>query len=256
MIRLTQEQFETLKRRENPEVFTESQISKWIVDYTDLITKSITDELDEKEKALVNEFDNEFKSFTRIQVISSPKEDELQKGLKYDDFYIREQQIIWDEPIVKSVDGKEELVQAKTGTFADTDHNRKLNRVGERFGDPVEKSEEDELEKAEGDKGGHVIGHTRSGKPVYESRWNGNRDNHHDFTSEDHRDASKIHDKLADEHFKPFHEGAKKMREAIKNNDLKAHGAAKKERKVWKDKANYHQDESFKHKQLAEEKEK
>lgn len=137
MIRLSEQQFETLKRRENPEVFTENQISSWITNYADLITKSTTDELDESEKALINEFDNEFKSFTRIQVISNPKPGELQKSLKYDEFYIREQQIIWDDPIVKSIDGKEVTEQAKTGIFANTDHNRKLNRVGQRFGDPV-----------------------------------------------------------------------------------------------------------------------
>jgi hypothetical protein len=56
----------------------------------------------------------------------------------------------------------------------------------------------DELEKGgEGSKGGKVIGHTKSGKPIYD---NSNNTAHHDFTREDHEDAKNLHDKLAGEH--------------------------------------------------------
>ncbi len=48
----------------------------------------------------------------------------------------------------------------------------------------------------EGSRGGHVIGHTKSGKPVYAS---GGRNQ--GFTKQDHRDASALHDKAGDRAF-------------------------------------------------------
>lgn len=53
-------------------------------------------------------------------------------------------------------------------------------------------SEEDNLEKAEGSRGGKVIGHTKSGKPIYQN--NSDKNSKH-FTKEDHKDASAIHHK-------------------------------------------------------------
>ena len=49
----------------------------------------------------------------------------------------------------------------------------------------------DLIEKAEGSRGGKVIGHTKSGKPVYASMKASHYDN---FTAEDHRDAMTHHD--------------------------------------------------------------
>jgi hypothetical protein len=67
------------------------------------------------------------------------------------------------------------------------------------------------LEKAgrgEGSRGGHVIGHTRSGKPVYANRDKNFRHPEQwyhvinkmygDFTPKDHADAERLHRKLAD----------------------------------------------------------
>ena len=133
MIQLTQDQFDYLKHSQNPEIFTENQISNWIIDYTELLQKAELDELNDIEKAEVNQFNDEFKSFTKIQVVSSPKEDDLNKGLVYTNYYIREQQIKWDEDIVKSEDGKETIEKAKSGVYLDSALNRSLNRVGERF---------------------------------------------------------------------------------------------------------------------------
>lgn len=53
----------------------------------------------------------------------------------------------------------------------------------------------DELTKAEGSRGGKIIGHTGSGKPIYDSA---NHPSHKNFTSEDHRDASAIHNYKSD----------------------------------------------------------
>lgn len=142
MIRLTREQFETLKRRENPEVFTSEQISNWIIDYSEMLQKAELSELDEVEKAAVDKFNDEFKSFTKVTVIDLPAEDSLQKGLIYTDFYIREQQIKWDDDvIIKSEDGKDIIEKAKSGVYTDTEFNRKMGRVGQRYGDKIEDKE-------------------------------------------------------------------------------------------------------------------
>lgn len=56
---------------------------------------------------------------------------------------------------------------------------------------------EDNLKKGgEGSRGGKVIGHTKSGKPIYDIV---GHENHKDFTHQDHKDAAQIHrDKMAD----------------------------------------------------------
>jgi len=57
-----------------------------------------------------------------------------------------------------------------------------------------ERSKFDEIEKAgEGSRGGKVIGHTRSGLPIYE---NFNHPDHKNFTGNDHIDATLAHHKL------------------------------------------------------------
>ncbi len=63
----------------------------------------------------------------------------------------------------------------------------------------------DELEKGgEGSKGGKVIGHTKSGKPIYrtDSSTNWDHPEHKDFTAKDHKDAQNLiqaeHDKKSD----------------------------------------------------------
>lgn len=55
-------------------------------------------------------------------------------------------------------------------------------------------SNADEILKAEGSRGGKIIGHTRSGKPIYASM--AGKD-HKNLTHEDHRDATELHLKEA-----------------------------------------------------------
>jgi hypothetical protein len=56
----------------------------------------------------------------------------------------------------------------------------------------IRKSIEDELSKSgEGSRGGKVIGHTKSGKPIYA---NYNHPSHKEFSKEDHKDAANIHE--------------------------------------------------------------
>lgn len=79
----------------------------------------------------------------------------------------------------------------------------------------INKSEENDLEKSEGSRGGKVIGHTKSGKPIYDTnvshpvagREGFHSDfvkNHEHFTSEDHSDAHDAHRKQVEHHGKEW----------------------------------------------------
>ncbi len=59
--------------------------------------------------------------------------------------------------------------------------------------------------KGEGSKGGHIIGHTKSGKPVYGIIPNGDHKQYKDFTSQDHKDAANLHQNQYDEHSQRAH---------------------------------------------------
>lgn len=66
----------------------------------------------------------------------------------------------------------------------------------------------DEIEKGgEGSRGGKVIGHTKSGKPVYKGKLvkdefgkykSSEVQDDRDYTPEDHQDASRIHDEVSE----------------------------------------------------------
>jgi hypothetical protein len=73
--------------------------------------------------------------------------------------------------------------QVKTGGAMTSVHDKDLE---------FHKSDDNDLEKGgEGARGGKVIGHTKSGKPIYN---NADHPAHKDFNSADHRDASIIHE--------------------------------------------------------------
>ena len=144
-MKLSEQQFETLKRRENPEVYTAEQMGNWIEGLKETLIKGDSGEANDIEKAEIDLFNEEFKSFVKVTVISSPKENELTKGLKYNDFYIREQQVEWTEVdnIVKSEDGAEDTIEkSREGIYTNTPLNRKLGRVGSKFGQHSAKEEE------------------------------------------------------------------------------------------------------------------
>jgi hypothetical protein len=75
-------------------------------------------------------------------------------------------------------------------------------------GELIKKSEDtNDIEKGgEGSKGGKVIGHTKSGKPIYE---NHNHPSHKEFNSQDDKDAAEAHNKFVDEHMDRIPKGAK-----------------------------------------------
>lgn len=101
--------------------------------------------------------------------------------------------------------------------------------------DELNKADENDLEKAgkgEGSKGGKIIGHTKSGKPIYDSA---SHEGHKDFTSQEHKEASKLHQSNADVLRKKIVDEdsdesfSKKMDEwkAIKDNQYKHETLAK-----------------------------
>jgi hypothetical protein len=54
----------------------------------------------------------------------------------------------------------------------------------------------DLMKGGEGSKGGKVIGHTKSGKPIYDNHYHSS---HKEFTHDDHKDAYHVHDKIVNE---------------------------------------------------------
>lgn len=60
------------------------------------------------------------------------------------------------------------------------------------IGTEIEKS------KGEGSRGGRVIGHTRSGKPIYSKKI---AEEYSSFSKKDHEDAAKLHKDLSQEYF-------------------------------------------------------
>lgn len=87
----------------------------------------------------------------------------------------------------------EEAEHTKRMTIAAM-HNYINNRVQE-----IEEKQENMgiLEKSEGSRGGKVIGHTKSGKPIYESHEQSHTQH---YTAEDHSDAVSAHMKEASRH--------------------------------------------------------
>jgi len=143
MIRVSKKDFDLFVRDNNPEVFNQEAMSNWISDIKETLQKSELDELNDIEKGEIDNFKEELNSFTPVEVIA-PNEDPLQKGLKYETFFIREQQVEWDK-VEKSLDN--DIEKSRSGIYKDTALNRKMGRVGVKFGGKKEAVEEDKESK-------------------------------------------------------------------------------------------------------------
>lgn len=62
---------------------------------------------------------------------------------------------------------------------------------------------QDSLEKSqgEGSRGGKVIGHTKSGKPIYDTHYH---ESHKNFNAQDHRDAEKLNERLKEDAYSKY----------------------------------------------------
>ena len=88
-MKITRQQYETLIRRENPEVFTETEMQDWIIKSIDVINKGDMGELSESEKLDAEKFGSQYKSFVKVIVIDAPLPGDLNKGMKYTNLYMR-----------------------------------------------------------------------------------------------------------------------------------------------------------------------
>lgn len=163
-INLTRDELNKLVKENNLEVYPQEQFNSYIELNKELLIKGETSDLDDIEKSEYNALQEEIKSFKKVEVynIAENSKSRIEKSI----CYVRPKQVEWTEEIQKSESGEDEKV--KTGVYIDTVLNRALDRVGQKYGH-IQKSEEEDLEKSgEGSRGGKVIGHTKSGKPIYE----------------------------------------------------------------------------------------
>ena len=97
--------------------------------------------------------------------------------------------------------------------------------------------------QGEGSRGGVVIGHTKSGKPIYK---NSGSANHKDFTGEDHTDASRLHNELAQKKAKEAHAKHQEAHNAYRN-ESGDHKKMRREAKRLEKEVAHHEKHSAKH---------
>ena len=95
----------------------------------------------------------------------------------------------------KKEGGEEEPKKQADGSEVDENEKEEKSKKGNKMKSKKSFEEElDLLKGGEGSKGGKVIGHTKSGKPVYEKH-EALHQNYSSFSAKDHDDASEIHSK-------------------------------------------------------------
>ena len=117
---ITRGDFEKSLKLQGLEAFTEEQVSAWVSGTRELIEKSEREELSDIEKSSIEEFKVDVLSLKRITVV----EDDLTKST----MFIRPAQVIWDV----AEDG--EILKARSGIYGNTPENRKLGRIGQKYG--------------------------------------------------------------------------------------------------------------------------
>lgn len=132
MLQITTKEFnDKFKTNPNVEVLTKSFFDAWIEDNREVLVKAEKgEELTDLEKSEVNDLKENIRSFAMLEVYGrEPHQQDIQKSI----YYVREKQIEWDsEEFEKSEGG--EILKARSGIYKDTALNRKMGRVGQRFG--------------------------------------------------------------------------------------------------------------------------
>lgn len=137
---ITRGDFEKSLKLQGLEAFTEEQVSSWVSGTRELIEKSEREELSDIEKSSIEEFKVDVLSLKRVTVV----EDDLTKST----MFIRPAQVIWDI----TEDG--EILKARSGTYANTPENKKLGRIGQKYGS--KKGGEEKKETKSPNEGGEV----------------------------------------------------------------------------------------------------
>lgn len=120
---ITKSDFLTMVKLNHLEVLTQDQVTENCKLVQSYIRKSLVNELDEIEKADSNTIITELGFLEKWEVMR----DDFSKSI----VYTRRAQIDWEEPEYGELG---ELVKAKGGVYKDTHENKKLGRVGQKYG--------------------------------------------------------------------------------------------------------------------------
>lgn len=122
--------------------------------------------------------------------VESQLEENFSKGLIDEELFMKAKEELETLKPIKDKESTQEMEKSEDEDSDDLDEGD-----DEDEDDSVKKGADDDLEKGgEGSRGGHVIGHTQSGKPIYANKY---AEEHGDFSQDEHKEASKIHKNLA-----------------------------------------------------------
>lgn len=124
---ITKDDFLKMVRLQHLEVITQNQLHNNTQIIKSYMEKSLISELSDIEKGDANMMIEDLSTFQQWSVIS----DDFSKAI----CYTRSEQIEWEEP-VKGEFG--EIVKAKGGIYKPTGENKKLGRVGQKYGEKEE----------------------------------------------------------------------------------------------------------------------
>ena len=138
-INLTREELDKLIKFNDLERYTQQQFKQFVESNEEVLIKGEKGELDDIEKSEYDTLIAELQSFTTVNVFDTAPESKnrIIKSIEF----IRPKQVEWDE-IEKSEEGEEDLSKARAGTYTDTSLNRKLGRVGQKYGSKKQSADE------------------------------------------------------------------------------------------------------------------
>jgi len=138
-INLTREELDKLIKSNDLERYTQQQFKQFVESNEEILIKGEKDELDDIEKSEYDTLIAELQSFTMVNVFDTAPESKnrIVKSIEF----IRPKQVEWDE-IEKSEEGEEDLSKARSGIYTDTSLNRKLGRVGQKYGSKKQSTDE------------------------------------------------------------------------------------------------------------------
>ena len=112
------------------EVFEKSQVDHYINQLGSILEKSESSELTKEDKGVENLIKSELNSLSPYLVKSDDNTDVL--------MFVRKKQVEWDK------DEEGNLMKGVCGIYLDTPLNRKLDRVGLKYGNKQEESTDEE----------------------------------------------------------------------------------------------------------------
>lgn len=149
------------------------------------------------------------------KILTPEEETELRKSLT--DLGMSEEEVnSWIEKSMKEEEtGKEETIEEK----AEGKGGKEVEENREKNEDDDEEELSNDIEKGsgEGSRGGKVIGHTKSGNPIYDTF---DHSEHKNFTKEDHRDAADIHEQYYEKKGRDYmnYGGSEKKRKIVQGH--------------------------------------